>query len=250
MAKLFRYLFFLFLSCSLVGAEEVPYEYFPLKKGTFWVYQAHLRYTTGDSSKGTVKTKEKDMTYRVEVADTLQNESIFVARLHGFPGDLDWYKEGQEIYDHLIVRVSTGCYYLISLDVDEIWKKLQQGEFDCLKVGLDSDSALLETPLKVSNSVRRYCYSVEGSSSFDPSQIKNYPNLPHARSFDIGYHANPEHIVFSFVPGLGITSYEYEHHGTIAEASLDLIEYGPAATSRKNKCLRAGRTYLYLYQSK
>jgi len=262
MIALSRYLFFLLLSCSLLGAEEAAYDYFPLKKGTFWIYQTHLRYTTGDSSKGTVKIKEKDMTYRVEVTDSFESDPVLVVRLHGFPGDLCWYREGQKIDDHLIVRVGTGHYHLISNHVDEIWKNFQQTphltkEYYQLSEYLTPGSLLLETPLEVgkhygdfSELLRSmYCFVVESAEPFNLNSVKNHPKLSHPTAFDIAMWTNPDCVDFTFVPGLGIVSYEYEHHGTVAEASLNLIEYGSVA-QQERQGVRPNAARKYLYQSK
>jgi hypothetical protein len=38
----------------------------------------------------------------------------------------------------------------------------------------------------------------------------------------------PDDTEFDFVSGIGITSYEYHHHGTIAETELHLVEFHSA----------------------
>lgn len=44
-------------------------------------------------------------------------------------------------------------------------------------------------------------------------------------AYEIEYMTNPDDVEFDFVPGVGITSYEYHHHGTIAETELHLVEF-------------------------
>src|SRR5262245_61232464 len=41
----------------------------------------------------------------------------------------------------------------------------------------------------------------------------------------ISYYANTDHTWFRFVPGVGITSYIFGHHGSVSEAELKLVEF-------------------------
>lgn len=39
----------------------------------------------------------------------------------------------------------------------------------------------------------------------------------------------PDHTIIHFAPSIGITQYEYVHHGTVSAANVKLIEYHPGA---------------------
>jgi hypothetical protein len=41
----------------------------------------------------------------------------------------------------------------------------------------------------------------------------------------ISYYANTDHTWFRFVPGVGITSYIFGHHGSVSEAEHKLVEF-------------------------
>jgi hypothetical protein len=44
----------------------------------------------------------------------------------------------------------------------------------------------------------------------------------------LAYRTMPDHQFLDIVPGLGITSYLYGHHGTVAESEVKLISVRPA----------------------
>jgi len=65
-------------------------------------------------------------------------------------------------------------------------------------------------------------------------------------AYEIEYRTNPDDTEFEFVPGVGITSYEYHHHGSIAETELHLVEFrgaggaeAPAFSAAAHKSLAA-----------
>jgi hypothetical protein len=39
------------------------------------------------------------------------------------------------------------------------------------------------------------------------------------------YATNPDDTEMEVSPGIGVLSYEYHHHGTVANASLTLVEF-------------------------
>jgi hypothetical protein len=43
--------------------------------------------------------------------------------------------------------------------------------------------------------------------------------------FTIMQYTGPDHSIFSFVPGVGITRYQYVHHGTVSEVDVQLVEF-------------------------
>jgi hypothetical protein len=53
---------------------------------------------------------------------------------------------------------------------------------------------------------------------------------PSGRWYRFSYLTIPDEEHLTFVPGTGITSFDYSHHGTVAEAHVRLIAYrrGPA----------------------
>lgn len=177
------------------------------------------------------------MTYRVEVIDSFARDPILIARLDGFPSQLNGYREGAKRVPVLIVRVGTGHYHLLEDGGDDAWQKLKKAsEWDSeFRERLTAESLFLEAPLangkrfgsfhELTRPDNSYCAIVTGSAPFDLTTVKNAPTLARAEWYEISELTRPAHSFTSFVPGLGIVGYSYVHHGTVAEASLQLIEY-------------------------
>jgi hypothetical protein len=52
-------------------------------------------------------------------------------------------------------------------------------------------------------------------------------------AFEVEFRTNPDDEEFEFVSGVGITRYEYHHHGTIADTELRLAEFHPGDTPNR-----------------
>jgi hypothetical protein len=59
------------------------------------------------------------------------------------------------------------------------------------------------------------------------NDIKGLPPRS-AEVFLLQYITNPDGTEMEVSPGIGILSYQYHHHGTVAETSLTLVEFHPA----------------------
>ena len=66
-----------------------------------------------------------------------------------------------------------------------------------------------------------YCWLVDSSRVISLDKFKGAPPGRH-RVFTLAYRTNPDDQEFEIVPGIGITSYAYHHHGTIADTELKL----------------------------
>ncbi|MEO6054122.1 MAG: hypothetical protein ABIP97_08935 [Chthoniobacterales bacterium] len=224
---------FVFLALLSLRAE-VPY--FPLKKGSVWIYSANVEWVEGDSAKGPPpQIKKKDITYKTEVVDTHEGGNVFAARFHGFVTDLAWYTPDKKPGDCLMIQVGTNHCHIIHQDVDKIWNALVSPNGSLRIEELSGGNLLFEMPLTVGahygdfpNTTRgMYCWIVEDEKPFSLKTVAGAPKLKHPMEFTIVQRTNPDHEIFGFVPGLGITRFEYSHHGTTSNATAKLIRYIP-----------------------
>jgi hypothetical protein len=227
---------FIFLLCNLCAAAD----FFPLEKGTFWVYRGETKFLVKSPVTGKDEPKTEVLTCRMEVVDTGTRDRVFAALIKGAPFDLGWYEPGREPGDYLIVRVGTAAYYLFSGDsARDAWAKIKDEEsLDDLDKG---GELLIDAPLlagKVyggdfNNLLRgRYCWLVEGERDFNSKRFPAAGKMDNPRDFTLAYRTTPDHQVIDFVPGLGIVGFQYMHHGTLAETDLGLIEFGKSAPGR------------------
>lgn len=220
------------LSCLCAAPD-----YFPLQKGTFWIYRGETKFLVNNESTGKNEPKSEVLTWKMEVVDTAERNLLFAALIKGAPFDLSWYGPGKERGDYLIVRVGTATYYLFDGDnAKEAWAKIKD-ESQSLD-GLDKGGELfIDAPLMEGKVYGgdfntlvhgRYCWLVEGARDFNPKRFPAAGNLASPCDFTLVYRTTPDHQIIDFVPGIGIIGFQYVHHGTLSETDLGLIEFGKA----------------------
>lgn len=222
----------LFFSCTNKTQlkQTKPKEYFPLTKGTYWIYKGTVKWQQGET-KG-----EKKVTLKMEVIKTITEGHLFIAVIKGFPIDWDWY--GYDINkgigqqgDYLIVRVGTSLYYLLT-EKEKI-KQFLNNE-GALERVTESD-LLFDTPFEKGRIFGETQYFTRDEKAYfwyvkDEKQT-TFPNVSGLdpkqtyTNYTLLLKTNPGDEIIEFVPGIGITGYEYVHHGTVAETYLKLSEF-------------------------
>jgi len=228
-------LLLLLLTCGGMAFAEEADQYFPLEKGHYWIYKGETKWVQKNPATDENEVKSKILTWRTEVVDSTSRGNVYAALLKGFPSDLAWYQPAEKREDHLIVRVGSCAYHLFDGDSAlKAWATIKD-ESKSLDDLVNGDSLLIDAPLaegKVYGNFTyttrgMYCWIVEhGEPNFDASRINGIRPKPNMESFDVAFRTNPSHIIFKFVPGVGIIHYVYVHHGTVSETDLSLIETG------------------------
>lgn len=224
-------------------AESKPPNYFPLDKGTYWIYRGETKFlvpkenaTDEEKRKGVANEKRSEvLTWKMEVVDTLGRPNLFAALIKGGPWDLAWYEPGKARGDYLILRVGDLRYYQYSGKAAlELWAKLQASDERFIPSDIEEGELMLDFPLvtgkvfggDLSGLIRsRYCWVVEGESG------KSFPGaekFPDSLVYSLTYRTSPDHQFLDFATGVGIVAYSYGHHGSLAETSLQLIDFGIA----------------------
>lgn len=220
------------VACALPQEDGPPNEYFPLIKGSYSIYSAQVEWTEGDSSKGNVQVRRAEITWKSEMVDVFERGRIRAARIRGFVYDLAWYEPSKPPGDYVILQVGTNHYHVIQGNTEEMWNRIVTSNGFSYLEELCADNLMLEVPLAVgavfgdfTETPRgAYCNLVTDEHTFDPGSVKGALLLPSAKEFLIRYWTNPDHSITGFVPGLGVTSFVYRHHGTVANCQAKLIE--------------------------
>jgi len=251
---------FLLLDLSHVKAGDDSNPYWPLAKGTYWIYEGDVSWVETNPATAENQVYKKHLMWRSEVIDTASNNGVPVALLHGFPTDMAWYNSKTQPSDSLLFLVGTD-YYRTTSNAAEIFQRIKgpgyratvSPEGDTNRVDL-----FLPTPLSDGKEfglgdviadlfTSRYCSLVGPATPFDLRAVKNAPKLKHPECYSITCHTTPDNDEMDFVPGLGITSYYYLHHGTTMEVSIHLIEFGQPAPVRDSTGITPE---FHLYRSK
>lgn len=213
-------------------STETPRVDFPLVPGSYWIYEGITQWMPTNSTK-VVQTR---VTWKMEVVDTFERGPLKIALLKGYPADVAWYRDGKERGDHLIIEVSPGKFYLVSDQRARLVLQRLSDEADVLVNLLEDLELLLDLPLipgkafGPSEQIARldggYRWNVETSEQVE-LEVKGISSRESHIQYNLTFRTAPDMMNIDFVPGIGITGYQYQHHGAIAETDLKLIEYYP-----------------------
>lgn len=205
--------------------------FFPFVKGRYWLYDGKVRF----SEKG--EAKEKDIKdWKSEVIDTVEGKNFKAVLLKGAPMDLTWYEDGRERGDWLFILTSAGEFHQYSPSD----KALET--FNTLKTtgklpeSFADSEIMFKIPMKVDDRFGdpeqtklgpRYCWVVTNISTEKPQPaVKGIPSDKNHTTYFLTYRTSPDHTNVSFTTSLGISHYEYVHHGTPGACDMRLTETG------------------------
>ena len=230
-----KVVFVLVCSLAAVAADD---KVLPMEKGDAWTYTATVRWTPLNSR----RARSAEVTWKSEVVNTVDRADVHAALLKGFVGDLAyWDPDSSQQRDWLVVRWAERYYMLHDRDATETFREL-----DKLPAGAAispqlqnvlEENIFFAMPLKVGG---KYCApSQPPRNDTGYCWYVEYSRLPalklvgvaakRYREFGIAYRTLPEHEVLGLVPGVGIVSYQFAHHGTIATADARLVRVEHAA---------------------
>jgi hypothetical protein len=246
----------LLFSLGHLWADNVPTPYWPLAKGIYWIYEGDVSWVEKNPATGENQVYQKHLMWRSEVIDIASNNGVLVALLHGFPTDMAWYNSKTQPSDSLVFLVGTD-YYRATNKALEVFQRIKGPGYRAT-LGKEGDSnrvdLFLPAPLVEGEEfgvgdvvadlfTSRYCSLVESVTPFDLGSVKGAPKLSHPLCYSITCHTSPDNDQLDFVPGLGITSYYYLHHGTTMEVSVHLIEFGQPFPKVSTELTPASRLY-------
>ena len=202
---------------------------FPASEGTYWVYRGFVRWTQAGSN----KVSQTQVTWRMEVRRVIPRPDAMAFIIMGFPADLDWSDGTAKPQESLVIQTPEHKLYRIDAEQASSVRKRLEDPSDNLNGLLTDDDLFLELPPKNgakfcdADSMARddgmYCWVVDSSRVMTLDNVKGAPSGPRV-VFTLAYRTNPDDEEFEFAPGLGITRYEYHHHGTVADTELELVE--------------------------
>lgn len=222
------------------AVSATPFDPFPLEKGNFWIYQGEVKWTEVPD-----KVISKNITWKMEILDTIKRGHLFAALVKGHPHDLVWYEGYQTPGDYLILRVGNSKYYILDQPrADEAIKRLKNMD-DFLGGLVSEDDLFLEYPIKkgdvfgqaaqLTRPDMSYFWFVESVDKIRPEGIKGVASQKELEKYVLTFQSAPDHQIVGFIPGVGISSFLYMHHGTVAEADLKLAEFKQASKEAETK---------------
>ena len=213
---------------------EAP-QVFPLAEGTSRVYQGTVRWFDFSSVKA-VKTR---VTWTTQVKRVTRRQHLTAAVINGFPWDLDWSDGHPQPVDALFLASDDGGYYERPLENVKDGAKRLADSSDSLQDLVDPDDMLLQLPLTKgkkfscdSDTVARddnmYCWVVNSVDRISLLKVKGLEPR-HYQVYEISFRTNPDDTELQFLPGVGLISYQYHHHGSVADTDLKLVAFHSGA---------------------
>lgn len=220
------------------AASQPATGFFPFPKGRYWLYEGTVKFTQG------VEVKEKKITgWKSEVVDTVDGKDFKAALLKGCPQELSWFEEGRERGDIIFILTSDGEFFDIRGDDDLAKKFAQIKATGTLPAGLiDGEAILFKTTMKEGDRFGdpeqtklgpRYCWVVTDISTAKPDHpVRGVPADKEFTTYTLTFRTSPDQANLSFTRDLGITFYEYVHHGTKGDCEMRLVETGDKSPER------------------
>jgi len=217
-----------------VGAAD---PFFPFVKGRHWLYDGTVKFVQNG------QVREKAITgWKSETVDTVEGTGFRAALLKGHPCDLMWYQPDKPRGDVIVVLTSRGELHQVFGDKNAVEKFARIRSTGRLPEGLlTSDTLLGRVGMKEGDRFGdpeqtaigpRYCWVVLSVADAEPSHpVRGLPPGRLFPTYTLAYRTNPDHQNLVFSAGLGITFYEYVHHGTKGDCEVHLAAIGPVKSA-------------------
>lgn len=212
-----KYLFcycLLFIGCNEISHQDLKPD-FPLAKGNQWTYAAHIKY----HDRATDSLIEKDLEWAMEVTEVIQHGKAHAVIVKGFPTDLVWY-EGKAERGNYFLLVDSNKIYLSNLAPDDSLNLRVKDVTDPLADLKTGYNILFDFPLVKGKTWGADPEMPQRSDSMYAWVVQNTASTNEAAA--IKYNTNPDHSIFEFQPAVGITGYQFVHHGTVMELTMKL----------------------------
>jgi hypothetical protein len=212
-----------------------PSRFFPFSTGTYWVYEGTVRWYDFEND----QPASAEVKWKMSVEKIVRKQGVTAAVVTGFPADLDWTAGTTEPKPWLILEDEKREVYYENLGPEFDLAKLNGDEhaFDKFMV---EDNFFFQWPLRQGakfcgeEAKKRddgmYCWVVEQVATKKLGAAKGAP-AEEQPVFQLQYRTLPDDTTIELVPGVGVLSYQYHHHGTVADTELQLVEFHAAAES-------------------
>jgi hypothetical protein len=210
---------------------NAPHQFFPMTVGTYWVYEGTVSWPNPE----TEEPVNQAVSWKMSVLKVARKKGLVGIIVLGFPADLDWSTGKTEPQPWLILEDEKRQVYRANLGPNYDLTRLD-GPDPPLERFLDQDALLFEWPLRKGAKFcdeeakpredDLYCWVVT-EEAVRPVSVKGIASaqLP---VFRLQYRSLPDGTSMDLVPGVGVISYQYHHHGTVADTDLKLVEFHPA----------------------
>lgn len=223
--------FVLALLAAAAPAAAQDQNFFPLQKGTYWVYRATVKWENAN----THRTEEKvvpDWTMRVE--ETITRDWVTAAVISGHPSELTGvYAEGGQPGRRVLVVVG-GTRFFLAENGDEVLQRMRRGGDD-LQGLVTEDDLVLELPLRAGQHAgpvemltrldEMYKWLVESEARRPMTGVGGVSPAESRTWYVLTHRADSDQQTVTYVAGVGIADYSDTRHGTRTASEARLVEF-------------------------
>ena len=190
---------------------------FPFVKGTTWTYAGTVKWTPEGNGQ---PARSRTVRWTSEVVDAFDDGDVAAALLRGGVWDVAWWSPDASPGSYVVLRVGTR-YHVVEHDAKTMFAAVKKSGRNALPSELP-DEVWFDAPLEP-GALSRPRYVAPRDDTMYGWLIESAPAQQSA--YVLSYHTLPDAQTLTLVPGIGITSYAYAHHGTIAEADVHMVAY-------------------------
>ena len=219
-------------------AEPVPVDPVrppvPLEVGTAWTYVGHVWWIP----RHRVGIYREHVTWTSEITAVKRRRGWTAAMLEGHPYDLLGSHAGRERGTYLLLlrgRKNAGprIFLVGGQRAWDVWRRIQDRE-DTLDGLALPEEFVLELPLRGGRPIcppttpdvpTSPCWSVVNEGPADLRAVRGGEEIHDAVRYSVSQRTPSQHAIWTFVPGLGFTSFAYGQEGEISAVELQLVDY-------------------------
>ena len=204
----------------------------PFVKGTTWTYAGTVRWTSTTSRRSDPSVVRTDTVRWVsEVVDAFDDGHVSGALLEGGVWDLYGWSPHKQRGTYTLLRVGLRLYEIFN-DAKTIFAAAKASHGNVLPANLHDSMSWFGSPLKAGQLYRAkevggldtsYGWYVASATpvKLDLDGKKNAT----LSAYQLSYRTLASDEAMTIVPGIGITSLAYVHHGTIAEVHVHIVGF-------------------------
>jgi hypothetical protein len=213
--------------------QHGPEEFFPMSVGTYWLYEGTVSWADSASD----EPVKQQISWKMSVNKVIRRNDLVAAIVTGFPADLDFSAGAAVPLPWLILQDAKHNFFHVNLGPNYDLTKFDAPDPSFTNF-MDTDALLFQWPLRKgakfcddeakAREDNMYCWVVSQETTKPEISIKGAPRGK-LQVFVLQYRSLPDDTTMELVPGLGLLSYEYHHHGTVADTELRLVEFHRAS---------------------
>jgi hypothetical protein len=210
-------------------AQQAPEAQLGLKVGNYWIYGGRVAWSDVTAKNA---YDAKKISWKTEILESTIRGELKAYLVRGSVTDLAWYEPEDKPGMQSLWIIYRNRFYILGADKG-LLRRFHDSK-DSLVSLVTEEEPVLQFPLRLNQCTTElkpeeprdrndlmYCWHME-RRRIGKLSTSGVPQSPVVQ-WTAWYRTNPDHQILGFAPGIGITSYDFSHHGSIYEAHVKLV---------------------------